>query len=249
MLFELAASVPSGQDIVEVGSYLGRSTAFIGLAAGPGCTVHAVDPLTSEQFLGNMEKVGVADKLERHTATSVVAARSYKGRPVGLLFVDAIHTERAVLEDGQLSSTHLAAGCLVAFDDVNRPTVMKAVQRLVADGVMPEFVGHVGKVAVSGARRSSVGSGRLHRSKGLSRGSTSDGKGTLRRYVFGTVKAAVLVAVSSSARGQPGLHHAKYGGIIGRKPRVALTWPESVRDDPRLPLVRQRTGSYGRGRE
>ncbi len=152
LLFELAASVASGQDIVEVGSYLGRSTAFIGLGAAPGRTVHAVDPMTSEQFLSNMEKVGIADKLERHTATSVDAAASYQGKPIGLLFVDAIHTERAVLEDGQIWSAHLAPGCTVAFDDVNRPNVMKAVRRLVADGVMPEFVGHVGKVGVCGDR-------------------------------------------------------------------------------------------------
>jgi len=151
LLFELAAAVPVGQDIVEVGSYLGRSTAFLGLGAGPGVTVHAVDPMTSEQFQGNMEKVGVTDKLETHTAFSVDAARDYAGRPIGMLFIDAIHTERAVFEDGTVWSPHLAPGCLVAFDDFNRATVVKGVQRLVDGGLLPPLAGRVGKVGLCSA--------------------------------------------------------------------------------------------------
>lgn len=165
LLFELATAVPSGQDIIEVGSYLGRSTTFLALGARPGVTVHAVDPhdeeLTSAStgasmlntanlFRIHMEEVGVADRVQAHRMVSLEAAASYQGEPIGLLFVDATHTEDAVVEDGRAWSAHLASGCQVAFDDITTPAVRRGVNRLAEDGAFPRVSGVVGKIGLCG---------------------------------------------------------------------------------------------------
>jgi predicted O-methyltransferase YrrM len=164
LLYELAAAVPEGRDIVEVGSYLGRSTAFLAQGAGAGRTVHAVDPHTSgslqlragpgldtfPQFQRNMAAIDVADRVEPHVTVSAQAAAEYGGRPVGLLFVDGNHSERAVVEDGQAWAPHLADGCFVAFDDFAWSGVRAGLARLVADGVVPALAGRVGKIGICG---------------------------------------------------------------------------------------------------
>ena len=164
LLFELAAAVPAGQDIVEIGSYLGRSTAFLALGAGPDRTIHAVDPHTSGrlqlikgepldtsgQFLRNMAEIGVAERVEAHVARSVETARAYSGRPVGLLFVDGNHSEEAVFADGLEWSAHFAPQCAVALDDIAWVGVEKGVERLVARGTLQPVGGRVGKIGVCG---------------------------------------------------------------------------------------------------
>jgi predicted O-methyltransferase YrrM len=164
-LFEFAGAVRAGYDVVEVGSYLGRSTAFLALGVGPGCTVHSVDPHTgdrsqveqglqgidtSQQFERNMAAMGVKDKVEAHVMISVEAAKCYRGRPVGLLFVDGWHTEQAVYEDGHAWFAHMASDALVAFDDIADPEVARGVHRLVEDGVLPQIAGTVGKIGLCG---------------------------------------------------------------------------------------------------
>lgn len=155
LLFELAAAVPAGHDIVEIGSYLGRSAAFLALGAGPGRAVHAVDHHahvldTYKLFQIHMEELDLADRVEALSMVSAKAASSYEGRPIGLLFVDAEHTEEAVYEDGRLWSAHLAPGGFVAFDDMGMPGVARGVRRLVSDGVVPEIVGRLGKIGICG---------------------------------------------------------------------------------------------------
>lgn len=155
MLFELAAAVHPGQDIVELGSYVGRSAAFLALGASPGCTVHAVDhhdpcANTAKLFSIHIEGLGMSDKVDTHWMASVEGARSYKGRPVGLLFVDAEHTEEAVLEDGRAWAAHLVPGGFVAFDDIKIPGVARGAKRLASEGVLPEIVGRVGKIGLCG---------------------------------------------------------------------------------------------------
>jgi MMP 1-O-methyltransferase len=164
LLFELAAAVPPGQDIVEIGSYPGRSTVFLALGAQPGRTIHAVDPHTSgclqlrkgesidtsKYFLQNIAEMGVEDRVEPHITFSVDAAHTYTGRPVGLLFVDGNHSEKAVVDDGREWAVHMAPGCFVAFDDIAWTGVARGVDGLVSQGILPPVAGRVGKIGLCG---------------------------------------------------------------------------------------------------
>jgi predicted O-methyltransferase YrrM len=163
-LFELAAAVPAGCDIVEIGSYLGRSTAFLAQGATPDGRVHAVDPFvngflqrqhgerynTFDQFERNMRMLHLDAVVTPHAMDSVRAAKEYDGRPIGLLFVDGDHSEGAVVADVVAWSAHLSKGGFVAFDDIKWTGVEAALRRLVQDRVIRPLAGKVGKVGVCG---------------------------------------------------------------------------------------------------
>lgn len=168
-LYELAAAVPADRVIVEIGSYLGRSTAFLALGADDSVPVYAVDPHsgdrsqidaglegidTSKQFLRNMENVGVSAKVRPMVMTSSKAASEWEGRPIGLLFVDGWHSADAVFDDGTSWGPHLAPNAIVVFDDVNHAEVESGVERLVRNGTVEPLGGRVGKMGICGPRTS-----------------------------------------------------------------------------------------------
>lgn len=132
----LAAEVPADQCIVEIGSFRGKSTAF--LASGSkGAKVYAVDPWdlagnvtgrfgfadpsTREVFERQLRACRLWSKVTPIQAFSTDAAKEWSGPPIGLLFVDGDHTETAVRADLDAWSPHLAPGAVVAFDDYRTP--------------------------------------------------------------------------------------------------------------------------------
>ena len=103
-LFRAAAATTGKGLIVEIGSWKGRSTAW--LAAGArlaAARVYAVDPhigsredpdaATLAAFRANLTDAGLADVVEPLVMTSVEAARMLDG-PVELLFIDGNHCTR-----------------------------------------------------------------------------------------------------------------------------------------------------------
>jgi len=112
--------------IVEIGSYLGRSSVVIGLEGqGRGNKIFFVDPFletTKEQFIENIESKGVKDY-------TVIAKRSEEAlksipKKIDFLFVDGDHWE--VNEDVPTSGVkpdcdnflpRVKKGCFVAFHD------------------------------------------------------------------------------------------------------------------------------------
>lgn len=143
-LYHLAASGPGEGAIVEIGSFLGNSTIF--LAASGRDTVHAIDPhdeqsmtqvpgeeSTSAQFLANLERFDVRDRVVYHRTTSVEAADGWEGGPVRLLFIDGLHTYDAVRDDYRAWQPHLAAEHVVVFDDFLWVDVERAVRELRAE--------------------------------------------------------------------------------------------------------------------
>ena len=75
------------------------------------------------------------------------AARHWDAGPIGLLHVDAEHTEAAVLADFAVWSEHLLPGAIVTFDDYKPkrwPGVVAAVDALAASGKVEalRFVGN-----------------------------------------------------------------------------------------------------------
>jgi Methyltransferase domain len=108
-LFERAAAVPPGGTIVEIGSCRGRSTIILGLAAGEGVAVIAIDPHAGNDrgpgewqttrmqgeadrvaFEENLARAGVADRV-RHLRLRSSDAHTEIVGDVALLFVDGAH--------------------------------------------------------------------------------------------------------------------------------------------------------------
>lgn len=165
-LYTLALSVPSDQAIVEIGSFKGQSTCWLAAGGrdGRGACVWAVDPWdlrgnvtgrfgfadprTRETFQRQVVDAGLADRITAIRAFSVKAAAAWEGPPIGLLYIDGDHSERAVRADWQSWSPHLAADAIVVFDDLDTPK--NPGVRVVVDelaGVLP-WERHAGRLAV-----------------------------------------------------------------------------------------------------
>lgn len=125
----------SPQTIVEIGSYLGRSSVFFALAlqqAGAGGRLVAVDPHTGDRqqlegltaqtlpsfelFREHCRAAGVEDLIDARVETSLEAAASWSG-PIDLLYVDGWHSYDAVVADGKAWLPHLSDTAAVVFDD------------------------------------------------------------------------------------------------------------------------------------
>lgn len=162
VLYQLASRVSVGRVVVEIGSFLGRSTAYLGLGVRPGVPVYAIDPHTGDRtwverfaiekadtspaFMRNMVRLGLEQVVVPVVATSAAAAAAWdEDRPVGLLFIDGWHSSDAVYQDGSLWLPTVAPDGVVVFDDWASPDVWDGLQRLKADGLLTDkqerFVG------------------------------------------------------------------------------------------------------------
>ena len=184
LLYHLAAVRAEGE-IVEIGSYLGRSTIVLAHAAVEAGSppVVAVDPHTRAlgydgeepfdtraQFEANVARAGVQDMVRLEHALSTEAAERWSGGKVRLLFVDGWHSHEAVLADVHSWAPYLAAGASVVFDDfLPSSGVRSAVHELTAEGVLTGKRVIVGKMAafatpaVLGAVPMPLGAGALGR--------------------------------------------------------------------------------------
>lgn len=134
-LSHLAEQVPDDLAIVEVGSFRGKSTAYLAAGArrGGGAKVHAVDPWdlpgnpygkhgfsapeVREAFEAQLRACRLWSQVVPHRAFSVDAARLWDGQKISLLFIDGDHSESAVRNDVRAWTPHLAADHVIAFDD------------------------------------------------------------------------------------------------------------------------------------
>jgi predicted O-methyltransferase YrrM len=152
-MYALMRSQPPGT-VVEIGSYLGRSTVFFALAlreVNPQGRVVAIDPHTGDRqqlealsadrlptfelFRQHCRAAGVEDLVEARVATSVEAAADWSG-PVDLLYVDGWHSYDAVVADGEAWLPHLSSQGVVVFDDyMTYDEVREGVHDLAARGL------------------------------------------------------------------------------------------------------------------
>ncbi|MEK7672282.1 MAG: class I SAM-dependent methyltransferase [Patescibacteria group bacterium] len=134
-LYQLAAQAKQG--IVEVGSYMGRSTAFLGLGSriGGGVPVHAVDHFDGSaehhrsrssgdhldikaNFDANMARMGLNDLVVPVVANSTSrAALAACPDEVDLLFIDGSHDRKSVERDLDLWLPKLVQGGTLAMHD------------------------------------------------------------------------------------------------------------------------------------
>lgn len=116
-LWVRAGAVPDTGTIVEIGSFRGRSTIVLALAAAAGVTIVAIDPhLGSDRgpqeisadtivgeadgaaFAANLRTAGVQGNV-RHLRLPSRAALDQLGAPIDLLYVDGAHRFTPALAD------------------------------------------------------------------------------------------------------------------------------------------------------
>lgn len=153
LLRRLAAQVPSGQVIVEIGAYLGRSTCYLASGARAGVPVLSIDPhglAGSERGRGG--RFAGDEVRERYLANiagydAVVPIRALgkdaplPDLPVGLLWVDGDHSLAAVREDVRRFAPLVASGGYIALDDYMtwHPGVNEVVARLMRSKAWKEW--------------------------------------------------------------------------------------------------------------
>ena len=159
VLHRYAMKVPVGQAIVELGSYHGKSTAFLALGSRDGNdqVVYAVDTWSEEHsawrrsvmeripspkletFQEQLASIGLLDRVEPYTGTTTDAAAEYADAlrddavdPVGLLYIDADHSYDAVMADFNAWRDLMAPDGVMIFDDYTKsnPGVVKAFREL-----------------------------------------------------------------------------------------------------------------------
>lgn len=141
--------------VVELGSWLGTSTAFLAENIGNNGVVYAVDVWeeTSEclvalprtitdpdaffknlyhQFLSNMIYLNLDHKVIPIKSTSLLAAQEIDIQ-VDLVYVDASHAEEDVYNDIKAWYPKLVSGGLMCGDDWQWPTVRAGVMRIAKD--------------------------------------------------------------------------------------------------------------------
>ena len=141
LLFRLARDGEGKGAIVEIGSWMGLSTAW--LAAGSKAAgrepVHAVDVFNGGAMLQDqvehLEAEGLFDHVRPIVSESAAAARAWNGGAIRLLFIDGDHRYEAVKQDFELWSPHVAIGGYVVFDDATEhyPGVVQFINEALAD--------------------------------------------------------------------------------------------------------------------
>jgi len=143
-LHAAAAAAPGNSPCLEVGSYCGKSTVWLGAAcAERGAILFAVDhhrgseehqpgeeyhdPAlatadgsaldTFPEFRANMDRAGLADTVVPIVAPSAVAARGW-ATPLSFVFIDGGHSMEAALADYRAWAPHLMIGGVLAIHDI-----------------------------------------------------------------------------------------------------------------------------------
>lgn len=141
-LMLLANEGPGLGVIVEIGSYMGRSTCCLALGSKSAHReqVYAIDHFigspehqrgeasesaaivesgtTFHKFQENIAKLGLTDYVIPVKASSVEAAAGWT-RPIRLLFIDGDHSYEAARLDFETWAPHVVVGGVVAFHDIN----------------------------------------------------------------------------------------------------------------------------------
>ena len=135
VLHERVRSLGPGASVVEIGSYQGRSTIVLALAAGAGVSVVAIDSHDGdnrgprqvcgmweqgqadyEAFWENLRRAGVAERVDHLRVRSRDALGRVRG-PIDLLYVDGAHQYRAARDDiGRWGARVRGGGTMLVHD-------------------------------------------------------------------------------------------------------------------------------------
>ena len=139
----LVACAKGPGEILEIGSFMGKSTVLLSRAAERAHgtpKIVAVDPLTQpsetdpnipnhrpsrDDFYSNLKEAGVDEHVEFHEMLSHKLAQQWS-RSIRLLWIDGDHTWKGAVSDFDNFAPHLTPGGIIALHDVmhyfNGPT-------------------------------------------------------------------------------------------------------------------------------
>lgn len=137
--------------IVNIGTYCGKSTAF--LASGTKQKVYAIDlwderpkrytpdkfdilhgyhlETTYREFLRNMLQYSLANVVPMKGDSNIIGKTWDK--PLGVLFIDGDHHYEQALKDYELFAKHIVVGGYLAIHDI----VIKTVKKLIDEVIIP----------------------------------------------------------------------------------------------------------------
>ncbi len=159
-LFRAAASTRPGDQIVEIGSFRGRSTIVLASAAPEGVAVVAIDPHAGndrgpqeidgfvaeaatdhEVFSQNLATAGVADRVRHVRAFSNEAHEQVEGE-VAVLYIDGAHRYGPALADIRDWGARVSpGGTLLIHDSFSSVGVTLAILRELVCGSRLRYVG------------------------------------------------------------------------------------------------------------
>ena len=166
-LFDAAASTRVGDQIVEIGSFRGRSTVVLASAAPNGVRVVAIDPHAGndrgpeeiagfeaeasddhEVFLANLAAAGVADRVTHVREFSDVAHARVEGQ-VAVLYVDGAHRYAPARADIRTWGARVAdGGTMLIHDSFSSVGVTLAILRELMFGGRFRYVGRARSMTV-----------------------------------------------------------------------------------------------------
>jgi predicted O-methyltransferase YrrM len=159
-LYEAARDCPHGGQIVEIGSFQGRSTIVLASAAPEDTRVFAIDPHAGNDrgpeeisgyadaaaddhaiFLANLERAGVSERVT-HLRMFSDAALSVIDGPVDVLYVDGAHRYAPARADIRDWGRRVApGGAMLIHDSFSSVGVTLAILRELAVGRRFRYVG------------------------------------------------------------------------------------------------------------
>lgn len=138
----ILASLATGQHVLEIGTYKGRSTACMAVVAQRVVSVdhHRGDDRTGRgntvaAFLTNMEAAGVSERVLSIVADAAFVGRYLAHDAFGLVYIDDDHSFDSVLASTKLALMKLESGGTIAWHDWDQADVRRAVTEL---GLRPD---------------------------------------------------------------------------------------------------------------
>lgn len=165
-LWDRAAVVAAGGQIVEIGSYQGRSAIVLARAAAPQVEVVAIDPHAGndrgpqeihgtlnegerdhQAFRANLDQAGVGDRVRHVRRPSQEATEDVAGS-IDLLYIDGAHRYRPARDDIRLWGARVAeGGTILIHDSFCSIGVTGAIATQLLGRRDVRFVGRVGSLA------------------------------------------------------------------------------------------------------
>jgi predicted O-methyltransferase YrrM len=173
-LFKAALSVPDGSNLVEIGSFKGRSASSLAF----GCRrtkkrVFAIDSFDGnewdfyergffKEFSNNVALCGLSEYVEPIVGMSSEVGKRWN-KPIHLLFIDGSHRYEDVVADFETFFVHVVPGGIIALHDVVEtwPGPLRAWHEV----VKPQLT-HVGNCTTLAYGRKPRGNRRIMRAAG-----------------------------------------------------------------------------------